>query len=159
MSIKSFAAAVSLALLQFVPAYGKMPSGHKPAAVIDGKVCVRPDASFAAFLKRFKTDPTFRRTRFILPLRYTEQGPGEVSTKFLSLEQLKIYEASLIVADPAVTNTGDRETDVCEDPPHVTGNAATFIQYTCHSDLHAETFHFVRRRGCWFLKDLERAGG
>jgi len=124
-----------------------------------GPTCARPDASFAAFLARFKTDAAFRERRLVLPLRLIERGPGDVSTKNLSLAQVRIYGAGLIVADPAANNTGDRETDVCEDGPHLARNAATFIQYTCHSDVYGKTFHFVRRHGCWFLKRLDWAGG
>ena len=81
-----------------------------PAHALERNRCIHRDASFAAFLARFKSDAGFREGRIVVPLRYRERGPGEASTKFLSRAQVKIYGASLIVADPAASNTGANST-------------------------------------------------
>jgi hypothetical protein len=122
--------------------------------------CLRPDLSFREFLAHFRSDRNFQISRVNLPLRYNERGPGNYSSaKLLSMTELKVRPNGLMVRDPAATNTGDRETDTCEDKPQVDGRVATLVQYSCHSDLFSNTYRFVRRQGCWFLAGMMSRGG
>jgi len=122
--------------------------------------CLHPDLSFREFLAHFRSDRNFQVSRVNLPLRYSERGPNNYSSaKLLSITELKDRPNGLMVRDPAATNTGDRETDTCEDKPQVDGRVATLVQYSCHSDLFSNKYRFVRRQGCWFLTGMMSRGG
>jgi hypothetical protein len=122
--------------------------------------CLHPDLSFQRFLAHFRSDRDFQISRVNLPLRYSERGPDNyASEKFLSMSELKVRQNGLVVQNPAATNTGDRETDACEDKPQVGRRVATLVQYSCHSDLFSHKFRFVRRQGCWFLTNMMSSGG
>jgi hypothetical protein len=114
--------------------------------------CLDPDLSFQQFLVHFRSDRDFQISRVDLPLRYSERGPENYSsTKFLSMGELKARQNGLIVRDPAATNTGDSETDTCEDKPQLGRRFATLLQ-------DSNKFRFVRRQGCWFLTNMTSSG-
>jgi hypothetical protein len=122
--------------------------------------CLHPDLSFREFLAHFRSDSNFQISRVNLPLRYGERGPDNYSSaRSLSMSELKDRQNGLVVKDPAASNTGDRETDTCEDRPQVGRRVATLVQYSCHSDLFSNKYRFVRRQGCWFLTDMMSRGG
>lgn len=126
----------------------------------DRASCRHSDLSFQQFLVRFRSDRDFQIGRANLPLRYSERGPENYhAIRFLSMSELKARQNGLIVRDPAATNTGDGETDTCEDRPQVGRRVATLVQYSCHSDLFSNKFRFVKRQGCWFLTDMMSSGG
>ncbi len=140
-----------LAVFFFVPANAGQTCGHR-------------DPSFTAFLKRFKSDLEFRYSRLVLPMRFSEFDPQSAMSNVMvthyssmTLAQLRSTGRLRIAADPHATNSGD-EGDVCEDQPKVGKNTATFVQYTCHTDIFSHTYHFVRSNGCWFLRNVEEAG-
>jgi hypothetical protein len=123
-----------------------------------GTECRDPDPSFQQFLARFKSDGDFQLSRMMIPLRYTEREPDNSSTtKLLSLTELRVRRSGL-VRDLAV-NTGDSETDACEDKPKIGRGVATLVQYSCHSDLFSSTYQFVKKRGCWLLNQVTSSGG
>jgi hypothetical protein len=122
--------------------------------------CLHPDLGFRQFLVYFRSGRDFQISRVDFPLRYNERGPDNYSsTKYLTIGELKARQNGLIVRDPAATNTGDSETDTCEDKPQLGRRFATLVQYSCHSDLFSNKFRFVRRQGCWFLTNMTSSGG
>jgi hypothetical protein len=122
--------------------------------------CPKPDASFQAFLRRFRSDRAFQASRIVYPLHATDTGPqNERQTRRLSRAEVRAMPRGVLVADPLASNSGDLETDVCEDRPRVRGGRATLLQYSCHSDLFGSTYRFVDRRGCWFLQEMRTSGG
>jgi hypothetical protein len=69
--------------------------------------------SFETFLSRFKSDRSFQISRISFSPRATETGPqDERSTRRMSRTEVKALSGGVLVADPAATNSGDRETDV-----------------------------------------------
>jgi hypothetical protein len=121
--------------------------------------CERPDPGFATFLARFRSDRDFQISRVKIPLRYNERGPGAASTTWLSTRDVKArWKGGLLQALSSRQSEYD-EAAVCEEKPRVAGRDATLVQYSCHSDLFANTFRFVARTGCWFLGEVTSAGG
>lgn len=123
-------------------------------------LCPTPDASFQAFLQQFRADRAFQASRILYPLHATETGPqNERQTRRLSRVDIQAMPRGVLVTVPSASNSGDRETDVCENRPRVRGARATLLQYSCHSDLFGTTYRFVARGGCWFLDEMRTSGG
>ncbi len=114
-----------------------------------GVWCSHPDTSFREFLLHFRSNEDFRLGRTRIPLRYVEWGPeSRKSTRLLPLAELKVRQKGMMPQDLAA-NSGNRETDACEDKPQAGRATATFMQYSCHSDLFSTKYHFIKRQGCW----------
>jgi hypothetical protein len=123
-------------------------------------LCPKPDAGFQAFLRQFRSNRAFQTSRIVYPLSATETGPEkERQTRRLSRADVQAMPHGVLTADPSASNTGDRETDVCEDKAQVRGDRATLTQYSCHSDVFSTTYRFAAQRGCWFLDAMRTSGG
>jgi hypothetical protein len=123
------------------------------------KGCTQPDASFEAFLARFKASPQFRESRLVLPLRYVMTDPDGTSETYLTLEQIHAQKLALIINNAQATSLKGTEGELCEDPPQVKGDKATLAQSSCDTDAYSDLFQFTRRSGCWYLKSLHISGG
>jgi len=121
--------------------------------------CERPDSNFRDFLSRFKNNPSFRESRLILPLQYSETDPEKTTKEQLSLKQIRARKLQIICDDACAARLKGTEGQLCENRPQVKGNTAEFIQYSCGTDVYGDTFHFVRKNGCWFLRSLDSSGG
>lgn len=126
--------------------------------------CSAPDANFAAFLDRFKNDQAFQRERILYPLQFTSSEPdakgGTLETK-ASLTQKDIQDRAIriIIGRTEAAPLKGGEGALCEEEPRISGDHATFVQYSCHTDVYGYEFEFVRKQGCWFLQRLATSGG
>ena len=121
--------------------------------------CERPDPNFKDFLSKFKNNPSFRESRIILPLQYSETDPEKTTKEHLSLEQIRARKLQIICDAACAARLKGTEGQLCENPPQLKWNSAEFVQYSCGTDVYGYTFHFVRKNGCWFLQGLDVSGG
>ncbi len=127
-------------------------------------VCSTPDSDFAAFLDRFKNDKAFQKTRVIYPLQMSSSEPdghgGIVETKgSLSAQEIQARRMVVIRGNDEAAKLAQGEGKPCEDEPVVQGDRATFVQYSCHTDVYGDKYEFVRKDGCWFLQHVAASGG
>lgn len=121
--------------------------------------CDRPDSSFNVFLSRFKNNPSFRESRLITPLQYSLTDPEKTTKEQLSLEQIRARRMQIICGNACAARLKGTEGQLCEEGAKVKGNSAEFVQYSCGTDVYGDSFHFVRKNGCWYLRGLDSSGG
>jgi hypothetical protein len=121
--------------------------------------CDRPDSNFRDFLSRFKNNPSFQESRLITPLQYSLTDPEKTTKEQLSLEQIRSRKLQIICGAACAARLKGTEGQLCEEAPKVKGNSAEFVQYSCGTDVYGDTFHFVRKNGCWYLRGLDSSGG
>ena len=128
-----------------------------PAAALAS--CTAADASFGAFLQRFKNDRQFRESRLVLPLQSSDTDPtGTVKTK-LSLKQIRDSKASIIWGDAFALEMKGTEAALCESKVVFRNNRASFAQSSCETDVYSSKYDFVRKNGCWMLLRVANSGG
>ena len=126
---------------------------------IAARRCTRPDLGFGTFLKRFRSDRDFQMSRVTIPLRYAERGPGAASTSWLSSAEVRVRWRTGLLQAPSPRANEFEEAAVCEEAPHVVADKTSLVQYSCHTDLFGNTFHFRARGGCWYLAEVASSGG
>ncbi len=123
------------------------------------QVCASPDASFGKFLVRFKNDKAFRESRLVLPLQTTLTDPESTSKESLSLRQIRERQMRIIIGDADARELKGTEGQLCETPAIVNKNRAQYGQHSCETDVYEKVFYFVRKDGCWMLKQVHASGG
>lgn len=127
-------------------------------------VCATPDKDFAPFLVRFKNDASFQTARILFPLTVSVTEPAsngkmETTRHQVTLSELQSRPSRIIRGRAEAAMLKDSEGKLCEKGPQIHGDKATFLQYSCNTDVYADTYHFARQNGCWFLQSLENSGG
>ncbi len=124
------------------------------------EACSAPDTDFSAFLNRFKNDKSFQKTRVIYPLQMSFSQPDVADTTMsLSAQDILARRMVLIRGKAEAAQLAQGEGKLCEDKPEVQGDRATFIQYSCNTDVYGDKYEFVRKDGCWFLQRVAASGG
>lgn len=121
--------------------------------------CDPADASFRAFLARFKNDGAFRESRLTLPLEFSFTDPEGTTHERLSLAEIRERKMQIIRDDARAAELAGTEGQVCEGVSEEKKDSAVFFQSSCNTDVYGDAYYFVRRKGCWFLQRVEASGG
>ena len=128
-----------------------------------GNNCTTHDKDFESFLDRFKNDEPFQKTRIVFPLKMSSTEPdanGKMKEALANLTLKEIKDKSILIirgrAEAAELMGGEGK--LCEQEPDVKDDLATFMQHSCHTDVYAYKYEFVRKNGCWFLQSLATSG-
>jgi hypothetical protein len=117
--------------------------------------CVRPDASFSTFLKRFDEDAGFRAARLALPLA-VRQGdgitvPSQVET--WGVERIKSLKEPLYYSRAERDRKNLRQSiDMVQGRPVI---ALVSVSEKAESDAVKLQYWFRRHEGCWLLYEFD----
>ena len=121
--------------------------------------CQQADSSFGGFLRQFKNNASFRESRLLKPLPISATDPAGTTNVKLSLRQIRQRKMQIIIGDKRAAELKGTEGQLCEEVPVVQRDSVVLDQHSCDTDVYSNSFHFVRRNGCWMLLRVEYSGG
>lgn len=121
--------------------------------------CQQADSSFGSFLHQFKNDTGFRESRLLTPLRMSVTDPAGTTREQLSLRQIRQRKMQIVIDDKHAAELKGTEGQLCEGVPVVRRNSVVLDQHSCDTDVYSNSFHFIRRNGCWMLQQVDYSGG